>query len=780
MTGLVKRGKKFISEFFVLLLMLLTFTFLDTNNAYGGYFINVNETGIISGLVSDESTREKLPGVHVAIRGSQRGTITNSEGFFELRGLEPGRYTLEFSYIGYQSRFESDVVVRVNRRTELNISIQRRIIEGEDVTVEGSFFYKDSGQSISRIGFNRDEIRRSPGSGQEISRVIQLAPGVASIGEISQDLLVRGGSPFENAFYIDGIEVPGVKHFENQDGTSNGPIGIINTEMVEGLDFYSGGFSASFGNVGSSVADIRYRRGSSDDYHGYTELNLAGIGVGFEGPLFGENGNLIFSARRSYLDIVVDIIDAGGAPRYGDIQFKIEQNLNQRHSIKILQIFGNSLFQRSDEDIEKYGYPDLVYGENNQNTTGVNLSSVWSNRFISNTSVSWSLKTSAISHTNPETNEDQFNFDINENRFTFRNVNFYHLNDDYRLEFGQDLRLRTADFDYFLAAETNQANIIRPEINRLTDVEGITSGTFLTFLARFISKFNTSIGLRANYNSLNEQFSISPRFSANYELTSKWMIHTSGGIYRQELPLFIRSQHTEFKQLSDITVHHKIVGISYLLNPQTQLTLEIYDKQYKNVPQPGENDNTGLLIYVPDSQEYFDDLESSGKGFTRGIDFQIQNKLAERFYGILGASFFKSRYQDVEGTSRSRNFDVGYILNVVGGYNFNRYWNVGVRWSYTADRPFTPINKDASEQAESIVYDMSQFNETKIPSYHSLYTRIDRNFYYSNSSLSTFLEIWNAYNRSNIAGYYWDINNNRVQEEYQFSIIPIIGIKFEF
>ena len=131
--------------------------------------------------------------------------------------------------------------------------------------------------------------------------------------------MVRGGGPTENGFIIDNIPIPSISHFNQTDGRSNGPIGLINTEMVENIDFYANGFSSIYGNKLSSYADISYREGNRSNFEGNIYLGAGGLGFLIEGPL-SKKITFITSLRKSYLDLLADFLNAGGFPAYSDVQ----------------------------------------------------------------------------------------------------------------------------------------------------------------------------------------------------------------------------------------------------------------------------------------------------------------------------------------------------------------------------------------------------------------------------------------------------------------------------
>ena len=739
-----------------------------------------NGHGRITGRVMDAETREELIHVNIIISGSQRGTTTDTTGRFEITGLEAGIYNLEFRYLGYRTSVMTDVVVRNHRPTTLNILLQPGHIEGDEVTIRPTYFGREVTETVSRIGFNAEEIRRSPGAGQELSRVIMATPGVASNGDTSQDLLVRGGSPSENGFYIDHIPVPGVNHFERQNGRTSGPIGIVNTDLVEQLDFHAGGFPAAYGDHASSVAAIRYREGSRDDYHGNVNFNMAGFGLTLESPLFDGKGSVLLSGRRSYLDLLAGAINAGGAPRYGDVQVKAVYDINQDNKITLLNIYGDSLFENDLEEAREEGFDRYTRAHTWQNTTGLNWRRLWSTDFFSNTSISHSYKKDNTQLIFVEDLSRDIDFNILHSFSTLRNTNYYRLNDRHRFEFGFEAGYRSGDYDYYIGPTTNAAGVMRPESEINTRVDKVTAGTFAEWKVRPIRRLSFNLGGRADYHSLNNKLVFSPRAGVSFEVTRKLTLNASSGVFRQTLPLFYRSQDPEFEQLRDLRTTHFIAGFDYRLTPETMLTIEAYEKQYWNLPALPQDHNLGMEVYVMETEMYFDELVDDGKSYARGIDALVQKKLARNFYGMVSGSVFRSEFKDSGGSWRSRNFDVGYLFNILGGYRPNDRWEFSARWSYVGQRPMTPIDVEASRNSGTTRRDFSRFNEDRMPAYHSLFIRFDRRWFYNSLAVTTFMEIWNTYNRANVEAYYWSEAYEEIRSVNQFSTLPVGGVLLEF
>lgn len=737
-------------------------------------------TGNLSGKIIDQSTQQTIPGANVVIRELDRGTSSNADGAFTFENIPAGIYTIEISFVGYRTRTLTDIVVRGNRTTSIEPELREQVVEGDEVTVSAGYFHRSDTETVSSRSLTAEEIRRSPGGGQELARVISTTPGVVTTGETSQDLMVRGGSPRENAFYIDNIYLPGIQHFEELDGSSNGPIGLINTELVDQLDFYAGGFSASYGGKMSSVGNIKYREASRERRQATIDMSLAGFGGSLETPVADGSGSWLVSLRRSYLDLIAGAINAGGAPRYGDVQAKGVYDLNDSNKLTFLQIYGDSRFSVELDDALEYGLLSRPIFENRQNTTGLNWRSIWSDSHYSNTSVSYSFTNQSLESTFVDDQSIEAEYDNRHDYLNFRNVNYWRASDRFRFEYGADLNYTKGSFDYYFAPFTNQAGVERPEVVRNLDKERLDGELFGTAIIKPTDQTTINAGIRTGKNNLNRDFTFSPRLSASWEATDRLTLNASGGIYRQNLPLFIRSQQLEFDSLKDPYSRHLVAGFDYLLGDATKFSVEFYDKQYRQLPVQPEGYDQGFPSYVFDTQTFYDELSDHGEGYARGVDLMLHRKMKSGLYGTISGSVFRSRYKDFSGEWQNRDFDVEYLLSAIGGYRPSQKWEFSARWTYIGSRPFTPIDIARSSQAGQTILDGTRYNSELLPAFHSLYLRMDRRIFLDRLTIVTFVEMWNAYNRSNVESVYWNRNTGQPDEFNQFSVLPVGGFTIEF
>lgn len=738
-------------------------------------------TGIIKGHVVDESTKEPLIGVNVILVDTPFGAATDADGNYSIPNLPIGTYRVFFQYIGYKMWVQTDVVIRADRTTTVDAGLQFTVLETDGVVVTAEYYQKNQTELTSVVGFSTEEIRRSPGAGQEITRVLNALPGVASRGETSQDLFVRGGSPLENGFYIDNIFIPNASHFTTGDGSSFGPVGLINTEFVEHVDFYSGGFSSAYGDRLSSISMVRYREGNANRVTGELGLNFAGGTAIVEGPWADGKGTFFVSGRRSYLDIIANAINAGGAPAFGDVQGKMTYQINNKHSLSLLNLFGQSRFTQRAEDAEEDGDNEFIDVDGAQNTVGLTWLALWKENGYSSTSASYSFRNRDFVSQRLVDNSLKLDEQIRSDFVNLRNVNFRQFNPRLKAEFGGELVYEESSFEFNQEPYTSRSGIAQTGFVRELSESTVRLGSFVSLIANPVQRLQLTLGVRSDYTSLNEDLSLSPRAALSYQVTPKLSINGSAGVFHQAVPLYITAQDPANRDLDQMQARHFIVGIDYLLTPDTKLTIEAYEKQYRHMPIQDPGNTLGDPTYALDNRgELLGSLVSNGEAYSRGLEVLVQKKLAQQVYGLASASVFRSRYTDAQGIDRNRLFDTKVLFNVIGGYKPSDIWEFSVRWTYSGGRPVTPLDEAASAQFGDEVWDISSFNAERLPAYHALFIRADRRFNFKSSNMVTFLSLWNAYSRSNVEDYFWNIKENRTDERNQFSLLPIIGLEFEF
>jgi hypothetical protein len=211
-----------------------------------GYQSNIwAQQASVKGRVVEALNNEPMPFVNVIVTGTTIGAVTDVDGNFQLTGLTPGFVRIEASFIGYHSVLSSEIEISNAKVAFVEIKMEKRDTEIEEVTVSASPFRKTEESPVSLKTIGIAEIEKSPGANRDISKVIQSFAGVLSSPSFRNDIIIRGGGPSESRFYLDGVEVPNINHFATQ-GASGGAVGILNADLIREVNYYSGAFHSFF------------------------------------------------------------------------------------------------------------------------------------------------------------------------------------------------------------------------------------------------------------------------------------------------------------------------------------------------------------------------------------------------------------------------------------------------------------------------------------------------------------------------------------------------------
>ncbi len=756
--------------------VLLFATFYFTSMAWSATETS-KRVGTIKGKAFESYTRLCLQGVTVGIRGTQFKTITNDAGEYTFKDIPVGSVILEFITDKFSPLIKTDVIVKSQSTTiedaELSMQIQ------ETVEVVHTYFSRKQEQPASLTGFNHEEIRRSAGSAGDISRLVGILPSVSRVNDMWNGLVVRGGCPSENGFYIDNIEVPDINHFPMR-GSTGGPISILNVDFIKDVHFFTGGFSALYGDRLSSVMDIQLREGNKEDFNLQLEMSMAGFGAVGEGPL-GKKGSWMFSARKSYLDLIVEAIGTGVAPRYGDLQGKVQLDLSPHLQLTAIAVVGIDTVNFTKDKVLDLGMDAYGNYDTNIATIGITLRALWKQNGFSDFSISQTARSFKANFFDILSDEERYRDATAELGIKFRNVNYLRLTDPLQLQFGAEARFIGNKYDYYVGAYTNVMGNPMPAVTRKIDSNAVQAGLFVNATWTPFYGLNLNLGVRGDYYSYNKNMFVSPRFSLSQNVTERLSVVAAFGLFRQNLPLELAITLPNGKELKDPLAYHYVLGLNQTLGESSLLTLEIYDKEYRHFPQDVEQPTMFLAddFYVVGYQTH-NRVEDTGRARSYGVELTLQKKMVQKFYGILCLAYFRTKYRGLDGQWRPRVYDNRFIFSMEGGYKPNKRWEFSLRWTYAGGIPYTPFNLALSTALNTAIFDESQVNAARNPAYHSLNLRLDKRWYFKKTNLTAFVNIWNTYNRKNIAQRFWNKNERKADFNYQWSFIPLAGFEFEF
>ncbi len=716
--------------------------------------------GSLTGLVTDSKTSEPLIGATVRIEGTQLGSITDINGRYTISDIPPATYNIIGSFVGYESRSKFNIVIRSEGNIDINFQLKENVSELEAVVVTTSPFEKEETTPLSIQRLSQEEVAAYPGGNNDIAKVVQSFPGVSgSVGGFRNDVIIRGGAPNENVYYLDGIEIPTINHFSTQ-GSAGGPVGLLNVSFFEGVTLSASSFGAQYDNVLSGVLQFDQRNGNSREYIGNFRVSSSEAAITTEGPLFkGDQKDakttFIASARRSYLQFLFQAIGLPFLPDYWDFQYKINHKVNAYNDIYFTGVgsIDDLAINELDEfDAEQQAIQDQIpVIRQRSNTTGFG----WKKRFKDNTG----FMTSTLSYNFLENQFFQYEDNVNE-------VGLYLRNDSNE----EELRFRYNLTKFFGPLTTSYgAVLIRGDYTNETEdlVNNRIFGSDFSFLRYgFYSQASTSLmnerlgisfGLRADGNTFTNtgndlSQTISPRASISYSIdkSGNWKANASAGRYFKILPyttLGFQDNQGNFtnEDAAYIQSDHLVAGLEYLVTPSARITLEGFYKAYDDYPVSISDQvslaNKGGGFEVFGSEP----VSSVGRGRTYGVELLFQQKFTGRFYSIAALTLYKSEFTGLDQSMfLPAVWDNGVLVSLLGGYKFGRNWEISSRYRYLGQTPYAPINQTATLQNyPAVIRDFTQLGTVELEAFSQLDVRIDKKWSFSGWSLDLFLDIQN-------------------------------------
>lgn len=759
------------------LLIIILLSLLYLNGLYSQEEQSTTK-GIISGTVISKTTQQPLQSITVRVLNTNFGAFTDSKGKFQINNIPNGTYSVQFTGVGYEKYVQTDVMVNSAMPRKLEIQLIDKIIELQGAEVRASYFIKNAETVTSTQSLSYEDIRRSPGAQEDVIRATALLPGVAVTSAGRNDLIVRGGAPFENLFVVDNIEIPNINHFGSQ-GATGGPLSIINIDFVRDVSFSSGGFGSKYGNKVSSITNIQLRNGNEDMFGGKLNLSATGFGLGLEGPVT-DKGSFLFSARRSYLDLIFKAAGFSFIPEYWDFQTKINYNINQNNSLSFLGIGAlNTVTLNNSTQDDRYGNSRVQVPNQNQYFSGLTWQTLFKDGF--------GRFTLGRTFTTYNTSQKDSNLveifkNLSDEGETSLKTDFeFKLNSSMDIMIGNQIKYASK-----LTYDINIPGYIRTDLNGVpqelkidTAFSSFKNSSYVS-LTTAIGNHKITAGGRLDYYDITEpKFYFSPRLSVIYQLNDVSAITFSGGRYYQA-PSFIWLVGGSKEPLKAIQADQLVLGYDHTPMEDLKVQLEVYYKWYSNYPG---------RVWRPQSvlaPSGFDDINNdipfgleplsmTASGFSRGAELFIQKKLSEiPLYGLLSLTFSETKFKSLDGIERTGAFDSRFIMNFSLGYKFTNDWEIAGKFRASTGLPTTPFLTNGK-------LDYTKYNEgERLPFFHSLDIRVDKKWNFSKMALTTYIDIQNVYGRKNVAQIRWNPRINDAEYSTNLGVLPSIGINLEF
>ena len=759
--------------------------------------------GAISGVVTN-AAGEPAAGVRVCALDTPACATSDARGTFRIGELRASAYRLEILPLaGFP--FTSDPVdVRAGTEGTVNITLPTVESLQETVNVTAPAFQVP--EEVKNSGFlvQPRQILKSAAALQDVSRYVQGLPGVViGTNDFRNDIIVRGGSPLENLFVVDNVEIPNINAFANF-ASAGGTVSLLDAELLEDVTFLTGGYPAPYVNRTSSVLQVTQREGNRTKFGGKATLGFAGAGTILEGPLNAGKGSWVVSTRRSFLDVFTKDVGIGGVPVVYSLNAKAVYDLTPRDRIWLVNISGVDRIRLGLTDTtdlqDEIANFDIRYN-GWRSATGVNWQRVFGSSGVGLLGVTHSeasvgqqvkdlvargvpplgLSTADLIAASPVV----YSEDSREGETTLKYDLTVHVPLFDTVQAGGSFKTFGINYSVRSPYGNDTPYSPTPDASPVvldTRFRSYQTGAYLQASKQVAPRVNVTLGGRVDHYAVLSQTRVSPRAGVTVRLTDAVSWNSSAGSYFQQPAFLFVSAFPQNASLVPWRADHYVTGLTWSPATALRVTAEAYRKTYSDYPV-ASNLPTVSLANIGDTfavREIIFPLASAGRGHSEGVEFVVEKRLTSKLYGQGNLSFSRTRHAGLDGVLRPGSFDYPFVFNLLGGYRLSTAWELSARLSFLSGRPFTPYDQAASTAQRRGVYDLARVNAERAPDYARVDIRVDRTFTVAGQPLNVFAGVQNLTNRRNVASYNWNRRTNGQRTGEQQGIFPILGLDWRF
>ena len=713
----------------------------------------------VTGQVIDRQTREAIPYAAVVIVGdNSSGVMTDSTGRFTIPKVRPGIRQFSAIQLGYRTEVTPEYAISPYT-PPIIIELDKDPTELSASTVRPSPFLRSVESPVSVKIISISDIENIPGANKDIARIVRSYPGVSfsPIG-YRNDLIVRGGGPSENTFFIDGIEIPNINHFATQ-GASGGPVSILNSDLIREIKFYTGAFPANRGGALSSIMDITLKEGISEKQAFKATLGASEVGMSARGHI-GSKTTYIASARQSYLQLLFKLLGLPMMPDYIDGLFKSRTKINEYNEITFIALAGIDnlkLNKDPDDAADVYLLSYLPALKQETFTAGVS----WKH-FSSASTKTLSL---GYNYLNNRSLKYLDNIVSAENlrlkssglegkaSLRFENRSYYGL---WTLREGMEAYFRHYDSQVF------RKTSVGVPVNYDSAISFFAGSLYASAEYRSADeKLTASAGIRADASSYSRESAriwkqLSPRSSISYMIGRNWAVNASAGIYHQLPPmtaLSFRDSNGDLanRNLEYMRVASAAVGGDWKLRDRLMISLEAFYKRFMDIPISLASGIPLTCVGADYGSIGEELLESNGEGLAYGIELMARWIIQDKLNIISSTTLYKSGYRS-KGESEfiPSAWDNRFIMNLSAVYDIAKNWSIGAKVSAIGGAPYTPYDveetalKTVWDANGRAIYDYDRYNTERLDAYAQLDIRIDKAFYFKKWTMSLYIDMENV------------------------------------
>jgi hypothetical protein len=717
------------------------------------------------GFIKERGNRRPISDATIYLVGTDESAMSDQEGYFEFYNLPPGEYTIVIPNVNFE-KYETTETITANEIVQVTYYLEPKAYGDLEVVVRGQKIKKEVSRSVIKI----QEAQVIPGSQGDAVKVVETLPGVAR-GINNAGLVIRGSNAEDSRVTLDRHSIPQLFHF-------GGFKSVYNSDFLEQIDLYTGGFGADFGNATGGIVELKSRKVRSDRWGGYIDTSFIDATGLVEGPI-SDNVGFGFAFRRSTLDLILPPILAGNEdfdfvslPVYYDYQFKLDWKIDKYHSLSF-DWYGA---------LDKLELLTSIVSDSNPEVTGqFGFRQMFHNGIIRYTYDNGIFK----SVFSPGVAFVQLNFQAGPAFFfdlkaitleTYEDISLV-LNKNHTLLLGTSLEPRWAQIksNLILPPKEGDVDISFSNSEKVqSDVSAWDAliGFYLADEIRY-GKVLIVPGVRFDYYSRQNSYAVGPRFKVRYQVIDKLALKIATGLYHRPPDPDESYEPYGNAGLTYERAVHLIAGLEWDITDVINLDVQGYYKYLDNLVNQVENAEPGGIVYA-----------NNAKGYVIGGEVLLRHNFTRNFFGWISYSITRAMRNDGPGTPyRLFDQDQTHNLTVVASYSFLKTWRIGGRFTFSSGEPYTDItggilNSDNGTYLP--IYDSDNKNEQRNKPYHRLDIRLDKDWVFNTWILTTYLDIQNVYYHSNPVSTAYNYDYSEQSDFVDLPIIPSIGIKAKF
>ncbi|MBK9357870.1 MAG: TonB-dependent receptor [Bacteroidales bacterium] len=765
-------------------------------------------TQTIRGRVTDKESKTPLPGATIILLNSDPliGTTSDENGNFRLTGVGIGRQGISVRYIGYKTASFENLIVHSAKEVIIEAELEENVIQTQAVEIKA---YSLRDETINRMtavsarSFSVEETEKYAGSRGDVARMAMNYAGVLAANDQRNDIIIRGNSPSGLLWKLEDVDIPNPNHFA-ENGTTGGPVGMLNNNLLSNSDFMTGAFPAEYGNALSGVFDLKMRNGNNEKHEFLFQVGFNGFELGAEGPFSkGKKASYLANFRYSTMELMDGLIDFGttGIPKYKDLSFKLNFPM-KKGRISVFALGGDSEIAMLDS---KDGNEQDLYTDEGQDLTNrstMAASGISYTRF-SNSRTYYKIMLSGVYQdggTKIDTldiaNIPHQKYDQQYTEFKTSLTGFVHTKYNSRLSTRMGAGVDRMGFDILSKQYNSEDQGMRSMIDFSKSLNNGVNlfSAYAQATYRFNDRLSVIPGLHFSYFDLNGSAALEPRIGFNWQLTENKKLSFGYGLHSrtQTLSAYFYGTHMDDgslvetnKELDFTRSHQFVMAYDWLLTSNTRFKAEAYYQNLFNVPVEEQGSsfsmlNTGASWGLGSE----DSLVNRGSGYNYGLEFTMERFFSRNIYYLATLSLFQSKYEGSDGVERNTAFNGNYVLNMLVGKEFpinpRSTFFVDFKLSYAGGKCYTPVDLAASQAAGTTKYDETKAFSERFDPFFKADIKVGYRMNGKKLSHEWLFYVENFTNNKNVLLQAYSKSENEVKDLYQLGFFPMAQYRLHF